>query len=197
MKSLTSLSDASRNAALCTSPISRQARQKALDAMIINLNDVRPDIAFEDVKLNKRMHRIVKQWMTVALQEVGKLKNTPNLLGSIDNPYVSGQSLKLGDSSFVGRQDLVQQLEQALSRGKNRPTFFLTGGATHGKTSTLNQLPRLLSARYLPIYYDLQLRGISSNSAAFLSAIAGEISAVMQKRLESTQTRVYAFIRSQ
>ena len=51
-----------------------------------------------------------------------------------------------------------------------------------GKTSTLNQLPRLLSARYLPIYYDLQLRGISSNSAAFLSTVAEEIAAVMQKR---------------
>jgi hypothetical protein len=180
--SLTSLSDASRNAALCSSPISRQARQKALDEMILNLNNVRPDIAFEDVKLNKRLQAIVKQWMTVALQEVGKLKNMPNLLGSIDNPYVSGQSLKLGDSSFVGRQDLAQQLEQALSRGKNRPTFFLTGERRMGKTSTLNQLPRLLSARYLPIYYDLQLRGISSNSAAFLSTIAGDISAVMQKR---------------
>jgi hypothetical protein len=44
-----------------------------------------------------------------------------------------------------------------------------------GKTSTLNQLPRLLSARYLPIYYDLQLRGVSSNSAAFLSTVAEEM----------------------
>src|SRR6266487_419052 len=180
--SLTSLSDASRNAALCSSPISRQARQKALDEMILSLNNVRPDVAFEDVRLNRRLQAIVKQWMTVALQEVGKLKNMPNLLGNIDNPYVSGQSLKLGDSSFVGRQDLAQQLEQALSRGKNRPTFFLTGERRMGKTSTLNQLPRLLSARYLPIYYDLQLRGISSNSAAFLSTIAGEVSAVLQKR---------------
>src|SRR6266487_695324 len=182
MLSLTSLSDASRSAALCTSPISRQARQKALDEMIINLNNVRPDVAFEDVKLKKRLHAIVELWMMVALQEVGKLKNLPNLLGNIDNPYVSGQSLKLGESSFVGRQDLARQLERALSRGKNRPTFFLTGERRMGKTSTLNQLPRLLSARYLPIYYDLQLRGISSNSAAFLSTIAGEVSAVLQKR---------------
>ena len=192
--SLTSLSDASRNAALCSSPISRQARQKALDEMILSLNNVRPDVAFEDVRLNRRLQAIVKQWMTVALQEVGKLKNMPNLLGNIDNPYISGQSLKLGDSSFVGRQDLAQQLEQALSRGKNRPTFFLTGERRMGKTSTLNQLPRLLSARYLPIYYDLQLRGISSNSAAFLSTVAEEIAAVMQKRGMRIRKLEYAYL---
>src|SRR5579884_3868149 len=120
--------------------------------------------------------------MTVALQELGKLKNIPGLLGSIDNPYVSDPSLKLDDSSFVGRQDLVQQLEQALSRGRSRPTFFLVGERRMGKTSTLNQLPRLLSTRYLPIYYDLQLRGISSNSAAFLSTVAEEVAAVLEVR---------------
>ena len=182
MVSFTNLSDASRNAALCSSPISRQARQNALDEMIINLNNVRPDLAFEDIKLKRRLQAIVKQWMTVALQEVGKLTNAPGRVGNIDNPYVSGPSLKLDDTSFVGRQDLVQQLEQALSKGRHRPTFFLTGERRMGKTSTLNQLPRLLSARYLPIYYDLQLRGISSNSAAFLSAIAEEISTVMETR---------------
>jgi AAA ATPase domain len=180
--SLTSVSDASRSAALCCSPISRQARHKALDEMILHLNKVRAARAFEDVQLSNRLQGVVKHWMTAALQEVGKLRNMPNLLGNIDNPYVPGPSLQLGESSFVGRQDLVQQLEQALSKGRNRPTFFLTGERRMGKTSTLNQLPRLLSARYLPIYYDLQSRGASSNSAAFLSTIVREMVEVMQKR---------------
>ncbi len=44
-----------------------------------------------------------------------------------------------------------------------------------GKSSTLRQLPDLLGAHYLPIFYDLQTPGISSSAATFLSVIAKEI----------------------
>jgi hypothetical protein len=60
-----------------------------------------------------------------------------------------------------------------------------------GKTSTLNQLPRLLSARYLPIYFDLQLRGISANSSAFLNTVANEVNEVMDARGLKTRNLDY------
>jgi hypothetical protein len=182
MHSLTRLNDASRNAALFCSAVSRQIRQKALDEMIVSLNNVRPYGAFEDAKLNRQIRAVVKQWMVVALQEVDNLKRGLSHIGEVDNPYISGPSLKLNDRSFVGRLDLVRQLEQSLSKGRDRPTFFLTGERRMGKTSTLNQLPRLLSARYLPIYYDLQRRDISSNSAACLSTIMEGIFQAMTAR---------------
>ena len=74
------------------------------------------------------------------------LKKSP-----IDNPYIPGQALELRNSLFVGRQDLVQQLGEALSRGTYQPTFLLTGERRMGKTSTLKQLSDLLGARYFPI----------------------------------------------
>src|SRR5205823_6690716 len=103
-------------------------------------------------------------------------------IGYIDNPYISGSALKSNNSLFVGRRDLVRQLEQALNRGVYRPSFFLTGERRMGKTSTLNQLSILLGARYLPITFDLQSRGISSSAAAFLNEIAEAIYKVLDVR---------------
>jgi len=60
-----------------------------------------------------------------------------------------------------------------------------------GKTSTLNQLPLLLGARYLPIIFDLQSRGITSNIATFLAEIAQAIHNAMSMRGMSVRPLEY------
>jgi uncharacterized protein len=182
VQSLTSLADASKNAALSVSPTSRETRQKALDEMIINLSNVRPDIAFEDIRLREYLGRIKKQWMEAALYEIGGLKAGASQQGRLKNPYVCGTPLQRDDSSFVGRHDLAFQLEQALDKEKNRPTFCLIGARRMGKTSTLHHLPLMLSTRYIPLFFDLQQRGNSADEAAFLSTITKQISSALAAR---------------
>ena len=189
------LNDASRDAARYCSPLGWQARYNALEDMIANLKRVYPNTAFQDVRLNKRLGAIVDHWRMVTLNEQEKLEQAPETTRQIANPYIPGPALELRNSLFVGRRDLVQQLEEALSRGRLRPTFFLNGERRMGKSSTLKQLPNLLGAHYLPINYDLQMRGISLSAAAFLAAVAEEIAKVMSangmyvKKLEYTQLR--------
>jgi uncharacterized protein len=176
---LPSLVDASKNAALSVSPISRETRLKALDEMIIDLSNIHPDFPIEDMRQKKDLDRIINQWKEAALQEKGRLKSQQ---GTLKNPYVSGVPLQQDDSCFVGRQDLALQLEQALDKEKDRPTFRLTGARRMGKTSTLRRLPLMLSTRYIPLFFDMQQRGNSADEAAFLSALARQIFAELAAR---------------
>ncbi len=169
------LNDASRDAARYRGPLGWKARHNALEDMIANLEKVYPDAAFTDPRLNKRLTEVVNTWRTTGRYELDKLEQAPERAGQIDNPYNPGQVLKPRDTLFVGRRDLVQQLAEALSKGSRRLTFLLNGERRMGKSSTLKQLPNLLGAHYLPIVYDLQVRGVSASSDGFLNTIAGEV----------------------
>ena len=169
------LNDASRDAARYCGPLGWKARRNALEDMMADLEKVYPDTAFTDISLNKRLGEVVNTWRTTCRYELEKLEQAIERAGQIDNPYNPGQVLKPHDSLFVGRRDLVQQLAEALSKGSRRPTFLLNGERRMGKSSTLKQLPNLLGAHYLPIVYDLQVRGVSSSTDGFLNTVAGEI----------------------
>lgn len=176
------LNDASRDAARYCGPLGWKARRNALEDMIVNLDKVYPKTAFTDPRLNKRLGEVVNAWRTTCRYELEKLEQAPEKTGQIDNPYNPGQVLKPRDSLFVGRRDLVQQLAEALGKGSRRPTFLLNGERRMGKSSTLKQLPNLLGAHYLPIVYDLQIRGVSSSTDGFLNTIVGEIYKVVSAR---------------
>src|SRR6266700_973976 len=182
MTSFARLSDASRDAARYCSPLDRRTRRRALEDMIANLSSINLNINFGDARLNKRLRDVVAKWLAMAQQEQNSLTQAPLEIGQIDNPFSPGEVLKQSDTLFVGRRDLVQLLENSLSKKNGRPTFFLTGERRMGKTSTLKQLPKLLGSRYLPITFDLQAPGICSSTTAFLYTIAEEMFKVMQIR---------------
>lgn len=189
------LEDASLEAARFCTPQGRQARRDALEQMMTNLKRVPIKRAFEDGALNARLEAIVQQWLEVARCERQKLEYAPAELGNIDNPYICGPALQANIHQFVGRRDLVQQLQQALSKGKYRPSFFLYGERRMGKTSTLNQLPLLLGARYVPIMFDLQSRGVTSNISTFLAEIAQAIHQAMHTRGMAVPKLEYVVLR--
>jgi hypothetical protein len=192
---LARLNDASRDAARYCGPLGWKARRNALEDMIANLDRVYPNTALTDPGLSKRLNEVVTVWRATSRYELEKLEQAPEKIGQIDNPYNPGQVLKPRDSLFVGRRDLVQQLAEALRKGSHHPTFLLNGERRMGKSSTLKQLPNLLGAYYLPIVYDLQVRGVSSSTEGFLTTIAGEIYKVVSargmrvKKLEQVQLR--------
>jgi len=179
--SLARLNDVSREAARYLTLRGRQERRKTLDEMLLNLKRV-PNRSYDYLLLRRRLELIVKRWSAVIEQELERISWAPQEFGYLDNPYISGAALGTQSQQFVGRYDLVRQLEQALHKGENRPYFFLTGERRMGKTSTLNQLPVLLGARCLPLIFDLQQRSISANIATFLFQISSEASRALDAR---------------
>src|SRR5438128_2109553 len=100
--------------------------------------------------------------------------------------FKPGNPLELGDSLFVGRDDIVQKLGQALQK-KYRPTFLLTGERRMGKSSILKQLPVLLGPHYLPVFYDLQTPGMVASTAAFFATLVAGIEKQLKDRGLSVQ----------
>lgn len=161
---------ASRDAASYYARTDRLARSEALESMLGNLRHIYPNNAFREAALNRLLSEVVQKWRVVAKHEQENIERADSF-GHIENPYTPGLVLELRNPLFVGRQDLAQQLGEALRRSR-RPTFFLTGERRMGKSSILQQLPDLLGSRYLAIFYDLQSTGIASSSAALFAAIA-------------------------
>ena len=115
-------------------------------------------------------------------------------IGNIDNPYKPGQHLSLKDSLFVGRRGLAKELEGALSLGGRRPTFLLNGERRMGKTSVLQQLPRLLGSRYISVFYNLQESGAYASTEAFLGTLAVGIQNEMNTRAMSVEPLQFGFL---
>jgi uncharacterized protein len=175
------LQDASRDAVSYYSRLNWQARYDALESMKHNLKKIYPLDTFREAALNRQLDDVVRKWNTVAAREQEYMERTSQGPGQIENPYTPGLALELRDPLFVGRQDLANQLGEALRRTR-RPTFFLTGERRMGKSSILKQLPDLLGSRYLPIFFDLQSIGIASSIAALLAAIAEGIYELLTTR---------------
>jgi hypothetical protein len=189
----TRFNEASRDAARFCIPVNWRTKRKALEDMVA---DLQSRYISSNRKLRLRLDKIGIKWELIAknkLEEIDKTFDEKQIL--TDNPYTPGPVLELSNSRFVGRYDLVRTLEEALSKGIRRPTFLLNGERRMGKSSTLKQLPNLLGARYLPIYYDMQDRGLSSSAAEFLSAIAEEIYEVMRLRGMNARKLEYSALR--
>ncbi len=85
--------DASLDAAQYCSPIGKQARRKALEDMVANLQKVYPNTAFGDASLNKRLSKVVDIWLGAARRKLEEIESAPQDIGRIDNPYNPGQVL--------------------------------------------------------------------------------------------------------
>jgi AAA ATPase domain len=174
------LDDASREAASYIAQINKQARHEALERMIGSLQATRQYKAFPSAELNHHLNTVISQWSMLAEQGKETLQSISGRL-YIENPYVPGHPLERGDSLFVGRDDIIQKLGQALQQ-KYHPTFLLYGERRMGKSSILKQLPVLLGPHYIPVFYDLQAPGMIASTAAFFATIAAGIKKQLSDR---------------
>lgn len=184
------LSALSQQAAQYAKVVSRRIRINQLTAMQNALRAVLLDAHTNDEKINMLADRVVAKWRGIVQAERDRLQNQPQEIGKIENPY-NPAIFTPGDSLFVGRQDVIQELESALNREDGIPPFLLNGERRIGKTSILKQLPTLLNPRYLPIIYDLQKPGISSSTARFLATLSTEINSVLTVQGIRTDTMEY------
>ena len=194
---LARLNDASRDAMRAISPIGLPNRRLALEDMQANLLKVQPGTAFRDQRLNARLARVIETWRMVGQEEQKRLTSEAQTVGNLVNPYKPGQFLSLKDSLFVGRRNLAQELEGALSMGSRRPTFLLNGERRMGKTSALQQLPLLLGSFYISVFYNLQQPGLYASTATFLGVLADGITRVMKTRALPVDRLGYDSMRAQ
>jgi hypothetical protein len=109
----------------------------------------------------------------------------------IPNPFVVGNPLMVRDHRlFKGRKDIIVAIEENIINPAQRPALLLYGRRRIGKTSTLLNLPRLLSSRFVPVFIDCQDAKWREGDEAFCYQLAVSIhDALNQRSLVETARR--------
>lgn len=178
---LNALVEAGQEARRHGETLHRSQRQRALADMLAVLNEVKPNPTSRDTTYNERLKELINKWRHIVEKEQIKLASSPEDIGLIDNPYKPGPVLLERDPLFVGRQDVIQRIEQTLNN-TDSTMFFLTGERRMGKTSILRQLPARLGSHFIPIEFTLQRGGTIHSIDALLGAIAAKIREAMRSR---------------
>ncbi|MBL8189109.1 MAG: hypothetical protein JNK38_13950, partial [Acidobacteria bacterium] len=94
----------------------------------------------------------------------------------LPNPYVAGAPLQSRDFGLhKGRRDIIRAIEKYILDTNQRPALMLYGRRRTGKTSTLLNLPLLISSQFEPVYIDCQDAKWHESDQAFCYNLAREI----------------------
>jgi DNA polymerase III delta prime subunit len=118
---------------------------------------------------------VAQRWLSIVVsaeQEVrGRLSFLP-----LPNPYVAGAPLQTRDFGLLkGRRDIIRAIEKDILIANQRPSLLLYGRRRTGKSSTLLNLPRLLSSQFEPVYIDCQDARWRESDQAFCYNLARDV----------------------
>jgi hypothetical protein len=115
-----------------------------------------------------RLLQAVNQWESVLEVEQRTIRHLAEAR-DIPNPFVFGNPVaETKNNVFTGRRDIVRQIEGYVLRAAQTPLLLLHGARRMGKTSILNQLPRLLGPDFAPAIIDCQNPAVTERPAFLL-----------------------------
>jgi hypothetical protein len=101
----------------------------------------------------------------------------------IPNPFIAGNPLQQRDHDlFKGRKDIIVAIEKNIINSGQRPALLLYGRRRTGKSSTLLNLPRLLSSQFVPVYIDCQDAKWRDGNVTFCYNLAAAIHGELYQR---------------
>ena len=137
---------------LVQNSVSRSARSFALNRALGELETIldTPDIlpqAERDLIIET-----AKKWQESLLQVTGKIGDI-SIAKPVSNPYVIGDPVQ--GNLFVGREDIIRELEELWVKGNNLQSVALFGHRRMGKTSILLNSSKCLGAKVQVAYVNL------------------------------------------
>ncbi|MFN8490864.1 MAG: hypothetical protein U0350_24945 [Caldilineaceae bacterium] len=140
-----------------------EAQLTKLSAATAELDSMIQGFSFVPARERALFLPIAQAWREVLKRATGRLPN----------PYVAGDPLRTGSSGlFVGRTDVLRQLEMHLRDRTQRPALLLFGQRRMGKSSLLYQLPNQLGDSVVPVCIDCQAGEMREDNTAFLFNLA-------------------------
>jgi hypothetical protein len=134
-------------------------------------------------RLAPRLLQTANEWRTLLEEEQKVFAAKITETREIPNPFAFGNALgETKDNVFVGRQDLVRKIEDSILGTRQTPTLLLQGARRMGKSSILNQLPRMLGPDFAPVVIDCQEAAIKESTAATLRYLSRAISTGLQRK---------------
>jgi hypothetical protein len=150
-------------------------RERGLERVLNQLKQLPAQLPGLGLKANSitRWRPVILRWQHII--EVELLEQHKLFKGELLNPFQYGNPLKLTQADlFKGRQIFADNILRLLL-DRNHPTIVLHGPRRCGKTSFLNNLPRLLPSDWVPIYVDMQSPAATADEIGFLRTLARSI----------------------
>jgi AAA+ ATPase superfamily predicted ATPase len=125
-----------------------------LERMVVDLEDFRTAIA--QTPIGAKFYPLTERWLELVKAADEELRRRLDFT-PIKNPFIAGNALQEVDGKlFKGRRDIIRALEENIIHPQQRAALLLYGRRRIGKSSTLLNLPNLISSAYIPVYIDLQ-----------------------------------------
>ena len=130
-----------------------------------------------------RLLQVANEWRRLLDEESKTAKFLAEAAREIPNPFVYGNPVTETEYNvFTGRGDVVKQIEASLLGAAQAPTLLLPGPRRMGKTSILNQLPRLLGPDFAPAVIDCQNPAVTGSEATLLRYLSRALSEGLRRR---------------
>ncbi|MDM8566562.1 hypothetical protein QUF74_13035 [Candidatus Halobeggiatoa sp. HSG11] len=130
---------------------------------------------------------VAETWYQIVSQHKESLHKEIKELKQIDNPYIFASPLSSTQTNFVGRTDIINELQDLLF--KQHASVFLQGIYRIGKTSLLMNLKKLLNEpdKVVALLVDLQgAASIGNNVKEFFYQIAEEMKQAAKRHYDLT-----------
>ncbi|MBI1761484.1 MAG: AAA family ATPase [Acidobacteria bacterium] len=152
-------------------------QHKALLELQRKLQSFQQAIALIPTPTGPEFQQVAAQWQ--AIVNAAEVELRPRL--PFENPFIAGNPLLEHEANlFKGRRDLVVKLEEAIFG--QRPSLLLYGRRRTGKTSTLLNLPRLMSSQFVPVFIDCQNARWNDSDAMFCYHLTRALNDELVKR---------------
>ena len=133
--------------------------------------------------ISPRLLRCARGWEPLLCAEHARLQRLAAEEGEIPQVFIAGNGLNEEQHRlFVGRQDVLKELESALLQSATPPAVLLHGPRRVGKTSVLKQLPRMMGADCAPCLVDAQEPGVTTSPAGFCLALSRALVVGLERR---------------
>jgi len=132
--------------------------------------------------------RAANEWRRLLEEEHEQIRIYVDSSKEIPNPFIFGNPVTETEYNvFTGRKDIVIQIEESVLGAIQLPMLLLHGPRRMGKTSILNQLPRLLGPDFAPAVLDCQDPAVTGSLTTLLEYVSKAISIGLLRRRVAVQ----------
>jgi hypothetical protein len=158
-------------------------RRRAVERLRDGAEDLARRLALEGGGIASMLVGATRKWHEIARANLTSMGEAEAAAGFVHNPFVFGQPIEETETNlFVGRRDVVRQIEMSLLGGTAKPAVVLWGPRRMGKTSVLLQLSRLLGPTFFPAFVDMQAMQVRESIAAFFRSLTEAAGAALRRR---------------
>ena len=152
-------------------------KSEALGQAIAEVEALQRSLIAARGRLAPRLLQTANEWRRLLDAEQKKTQAEAAASKEIPNPFIFGNPVVETDQNlFTGRRDVVRRIEASILGAMQAPTLLLHGPRRMGKTSILNQLPRLLGPDFAPAIVDCQNPAVTSGVATMLRHLSRAMS---------------------